>query len=56
MNFTLTAINPPAGGNGVPDAGSTVMLLGSALMALGGIRRFVLTPQNRNCEPRRFQT
>jgi VPDSG-CTERM motif len=44
-SFSLTlnshdVVEPPpnGGGNGVPDAGSTVMMLGMALTAIGGIR------------------
>jgi hypothetical protein len=31
------------GGNGVPDGGTTVMLLGAALCALGVARRFIMS-------------
>jgi len=33
----------PGGGNGVPDGGTTVMLLGAALGALGMARRFLMS-------------
>jgi hypothetical protein len=38
---TWTLFDPVAPGNGVPDGGSTVMLLGAALGGLGAVRRFV---------------
>jgi VPDSG-CTERM motif len=37
--ITLTLTRPDGGGNGVPDAGSTVTLLGMALLGLGGVAR-----------------
>ena len=37
MGWTLFS----AGGQGVPDGGTTVMLLGAALVALGMARRFL---------------
>ena len=49
FNLTLTAATvigpPPGGGNGnhVPDAGSTVELLGMALTALGAIRQKLIS-------------
>ena len=42
FNFTMKAndvVTPPDnGGSSVPDAGSTMMMLGMALTAIGGIR------------------
>ena len=39
-SFTMTPVVTPGngGGNNVPDAGSTAMMLGMALTAIGGIR------------------
>ena len=44
QNFGLsgwTLFGPGGGGNGVPDGGTTVMLLGAALGALGMARRYL---------------
>ena len=39
LTLTLTRPENSGGGNGVPDTGSTVMLFGMALTALGAIRQ-----------------
>ena len=44
MNLTSSVVQPPpdnggGGGNSVPDSGSTMMLMGLALVAVGGISK-----------------